>query len=106
MTMKKLLFAAMLCVAFNVNMHAQHNNIFSSHGGRTKYGPTLLGGGMLFITVGVLTPAETRYPSGNFMTGPGVTVPFYQQSSRFACMVTGVTLTFVGFITMIAERGR
>jgi|GEM_PF-5818256 hypothetical protein len=104
MAMKKLVLLGLLVCALNMNMHAQHH--FNSGGGRAKYGGVIFAGGVLFTVVGVTTGSEVTYTNGNISNGTPNTVPFYEQTARFACIVTGVTLTVTGLITMLVERKR
>ena len=82
-----------------VNVSAQyHKSKHYSEGGFTiGKGLTVAGG--IFTLAGFIT-----VPDWTYINGVRTVKPFYQQGARSMCIVSGVTLTCTGLITMLAER--
>lgn len=103
--MKKTLIILIFFLSIILNANAQKNNSYRSD---TKTGICLTGAGLVFSAAGFLTTPDYTYTQSNMGNNTFVMQkkqkPFIQQGPRFGCIVTGVTLTVTGLITMIAGK--
>ena len=105
--MKKALVTFVLLLSFLLHADAQYGSRSShySNGSGPKIGLCVTGAGVAFSVAGFLTTPDYTWVStpspGNQSSGYWKKKPFMQQGSRSMCIVTGVTLTFTGLITML-----
>lgn len=105
--MKTILFTFLFIIAIASNMNAQSKHGYNDNSGfKTSHG--LVIGGVAFSAIGFLTPSNYTYigvPKNNSAYNTQrQSVPFYQQGPKAACIVTGVTLTITGLITMAVGK--
>lgn len=90
----------------SISCYSQQRKTYS--GGSSNLGLCITGGGVAFSIAGFLTP-----PNYTYVYAPNSTsnynfqrksLPFFQQGPRALCIVTGVTLTMTGLITMLAKK--
>ena len=105
--MKKLLLTFIFGLILSLNSTAQSRKSYSDKSGfKVSHGVTL--GGLIFTASGFLTPPlYSSKPNPNSTSSYNTTtyrLPFNQQGPRATCIVTGVTLTCTGLITMLAGK--
>lgn len=106
--MKKILFTLMLGLLISLGAKAQAKRGYrnESSGFKTGHGITI--GGVIFSAAGFLTPSNyTSVSAPNNTSAYNMqrqSVPFWQQGPKMGCIVTGVTLTATGLITMLTGK--
>lgn len=109
--MKKLIIASFLLISMKVSAQSMSRNYSNDENKKTTRIALTLGG-VGFTIAGFLTPPiytgqNTTNPNvqvSHFANQKQTQLPFYQQGPRFGCIVTGITLTASGLISMIAGR--
>lgn len=107
-TMKKYVIILALVLVTLVSNAQSRRPTYSNETKQTT-GIALTVGGLGFSLAGFLTvPITTgQYVSnGNnvSMSVKNTQAPFYQQGPRFGCIVTGVTVSVTGLISLIANK--
>lgn len=105
--MKKLLLTLTLGLLFVVSANAQTRHGYNDNSGfKTGHGITV--GGVIFSVAGFMTPPiYTSVYTPNAQSSYYTTqqkLPFIKQGPRAACIVTGITLTCTGLITMMTGK--
>lgn len=105
--MKKILI--ILCIFISFICNAQSRKSSYSNETRNTTGVALtLGGGIFtiagFLTVPITTGQYVSNGPGNSMSVKNTQAPFYQQGPRFGCIVTGVTVTATGLISLLTNK--
>lgn len=105
--MKKVLITFLFILSFMLGADAQYNSGHKSSykdDSGPKIGLCITGAGVAFSVAGFLTPPDYTW----VQTSPTTTTagywhkkPFMEQGARSMCIVTGVTLTVTGLITML-----
>lgn len=108
--MKKIIFTLVFMLGIMLNVNAQYNKKSINHSVGPKIGLGITGSGLVFTAAGFLTPPDYTWiaagSSGSYGSNAGQwkKKPFMEQGSRSMCIVTGITLTVSGLITMLANR--
>lgn len=105
--MKTIIFTFLFMLAIVANLNAQSKHGYNDNSGfRTSHG--LVIGGVAFSAIGFLTPSNYTYVYAPNNTSSynmkRQAVPFFQQGPKAACIVTGVTLTITGLISLAAGK--
>lgn len=106
--MKKILITLVLSLILSFGTKAQSGprGYKESSGFKTSHGLVL--GGVIFSAAGFLTPSNYTYVSSPNNTSAYNTqrqsIPFLQQGPKMGCIVTGVTITLTGLITMMTGK--
>lgn len=106
--MKKVLFTLIFGLLISLGVKAQSKRGYRSEnsGFKTSHGMTI--GGVIFSAAGFLTPSNyTSVSAPNNASAYNMqrqSVPFWQQGPKMGCIVTGVTLTATGLITMLTGK--
>jgi hypothetical protein len=106
--MKKILFTLVLglLISFGANAQSKRGYRSENSGFKVSHGITL--GGVIFSATGFITPPlYTSTPAPNSTSAYNFNnqkLPFYQQGPRAVCIVTGITLTVTGLITMLTGK--
>lgn len=101
--MKKIRLALLLaCMSFLIQAQTNRKVNFSTQDQQlTRVGLTI--GGVAFTAAGFLTPPIYTNVHQQGLYVKQVQLPIYQQGPRLTCMVTGITLTLTGLISLIAK---
>lgn len=102
--MKKILLISMFLLSFLLNANAQHGKSKSSKfASDSKIGLGITASGVIFTVAGFVTPPDYTWVQNNTGSAMGYwkKKPFMEQGSRSMCIVTGITLTLSGAITML-----
>ncbi len=103
-TMKKIKLAVLFTfMSFLLQAQSiKRSNYSTENKNTTSLGLTF--GGLGFTAAGFLTPSIfTNVNQKGFYTTQ-VTLPLYQQGPKFTCIVTGITLTITGLISLAANK--
>jgi hypothetical protein len=104
--MRKLILATLLIIG-SITCSAQRSQRYNSG---DHVGSIVTVGGIAFSLAGFLTPPDYTWKqantTGQYKTSAGdwVKIDFIHQGARSLCIVTGVTLTVCGLITMACHR--
>lgn len=102
--MKKIIVIIFILLSFKC--FSQQRKTYGSP--KSDLGLGLTAGGCAFTAAGFLTlPNYTWAQSNNPNYSYSQTrqsVPFLQQGPRATCIISGITITFTGLITMLAKR--
>jgi hypothetical protein len=99
--MKKILFILLLFLSLAINSEAQYSSKRYGYEHDQKLGLCITGAGAVFTIAGFLTVPDYTWVQTSPNTGHWKQKPFMQQGARSACIVTGITLTCSGLITML-----
>lgn len=103
--MKNLILILGLFLSLSIKAQTRHG--YSDNSGfKTGHGITV--GGVIFSVAGFMTPQNYTYTytpnSTSSYNYTRQTLPFLKQGPRAACIVTGITLTCTGLITMMTGK--
>jgi len=105
--MKKVILLVLLTV---MTMTCSAQKKYKKESSGDPLGIGITASGVAFSVAGFLTPPDYTWvsttPGGNYGNSAGnwKKLNFMNQGSRSMCIVTGVTLTVCGLITMVARR--